>query len=46
MIYMKTALAAILSEFKVDIDPAQPFVQDYFFAVMAPKGIKVTITRG
>ena len=45
MIYMKTALATILSDYRLEIDPTQPFVQDYFFAVMAAKGIKGKLVR-
>ena len=40
MFYMRLALATILSQATVNIDPTQPYDTGFFFAVMYPKGMK------
>ncbi len=39
MIYMKTALATIVSRYRVEIDHSLPYKADYFFGVMIPRGL-------
>ncbi len=38
MTYMKVALAVLTKDFRVAIDPDQPYRQAYFFGVMIPRG--------
>ena len=37
--YMKTALAAILSRYRVEVDRSLPYKPTYFFGVMIPRGL-------
>ena len=41
MTFMKLALATLRSEARIEIDPAQPYQQGFFFAVMYPEKIRV-----
>jgi cytochrome P450 len=37
--YLKTALATILSRFRVEVDRSRPYQPSYFFGVMIPRGL-------
>lgn len=43
MMYMKLALATLLSKFTVDIGASQPFQQNFFFGVMQPRNLKARV---
>jgi cytochrome P450 len=40
MFSIRLTLATLLSRLRIRIDPNQPYTQNYFFAVMMPKGLK------
>jgi hypothetical protein len=40
MAFLRLALATIMVESKVELDCSIPYVQDFFFGVMMPKGLK------
>lgn len=44
MLYIKLALAVILTQSRVTIAPDQPYHQSFFFGVMMPKGLTATWT--
>jgi cytochrome P450 len=43
LFYIKLALATILRESHVEIDPQQPYQQSFFFGVMMPKGLMARV---
>ena len=43
--YMKTALATIVSRFRVRVDPSAPYRPTYFFGVSIPRGLPARFER-
>ena len=46
LFFMKLALATIMAESRVELDRSLSYVQDFFFGVMMPKGLKVISVPG
>jgi cytochrome P450 len=45
LFYMKLALATMVSQFEVDLEPSQKYRQSFFFGVMMPKRLQARFRR-
>ena len=42
MTFMKVALATLLASSRVELEQSASYVQDFFFGVMIPKGLRAS----